>query len=54
MVCWDVMEGAREASVVSLKTLNNRATRAIPAKAGIQKVCTVDSVSSTECQAVRL
>jgi hypothetical protein len=35
-------------SVVSLKRLNNKATRVIPAKAGIQKVRTVDSVSSTE------
>ena len=35
------------ASVVSLKRLNNKATRVIPAKAGIQKVRTVDSVSST-------
>jgi hypothetical protein len=38
----------RCASVVSLKRLNNKATRVIPAKAGIQKVRTVDSVSSTE------
>ena len=35
-------------SVVSLKRLNNKATRVIPAKAEIQKVRTVDSVSNTE------
>jgi hypothetical protein len=38
----------KRSSVVSLKRLNNKATRVIPAKAGIQKVRTVDSVSSTE------
>ena len=42
------------ANVVSLKRLNNRVTRVIPAKAGIQKVCTVDSVSSTEWHIVWL
>ena len=41
-------------SVVSLRRLNNTATRVIPAKAGIQKVRTVDSVSSTEWHIVWL
>jgi hypothetical protein len=35
-------------SVVPLKRLNNRPTHVIPAKVGIQRVCTVDSVSSME------
>jgi hypothetical protein len=41
-------------SVVSRKYIDNKATHAIPAKAGIQKAYTVDSVSSTQWQIVRL
>jgi len=41
-------------SAVSLKTLNNRATCAILAKAEIQKVCMVDSVPSMEWRIGRL